>query len=79
VMILGGHGPNRIGQGIEFDYCCATASFCPAGDGFATVMVNQQPETVSPTTHPADTPFYFEPLNPETCSMSSKRERTWKG
>ena len=46
VMILGG-GPNRIGQGIEFDYCCCHASFAAQDKGFVTVMVNSNPETVS--------------------------------
>ena len=46
VMILGG-GPNRIGQGIEFDYCCVHAAFSLKEDGFETVMVNSNPETVS--------------------------------
>ncbi len=46
VMILGG-GPNRIGQGIEFDYCCVHAAFALKEDGFETLMVNSNPETVS--------------------------------
>ena len=46
VMILGG-GPNRIGQGIEFDYCCVHAAFALKEDGFETIMVNSNPETVS--------------------------------
>ena len=45
-MILGG-GPNRIGQGIEFDYCCVHAAFALKEDGFETIMVNCNPETVS--------------------------------
>src|SRR6202522_3978098 len=46
IMILGG-GPNRIGQGIEFDYCCVHAAFALKEDGFETIMVNSNPETVS--------------------------------
>jgi len=45
-MILGG-GPNRIGQGIEFDYCCVLAAFAMKEEGFETIMVNSNPETVS--------------------------------
>jgi carbamoyl-phosphate synthase large subunit len=60
VMILGG-GPNRIGQGIEFDYCCVHASFALQAEGFATVMVNSNPETVS-TDYDTSDRLYFEPL-----------------
>ncbi|QPN65970.1 carbamoyl-phosphate synthase large subunit [Synechococcus sp. CBW1006] len=60
VMILGG-GPNRIGQGIEFDYCCVHASFALQEAGFATVMVNSNPETVS-TDYDTSDRLYFEPL-----------------
>ena len=60
VMILGG-GPNRIGQGIEFDYCCCHASFALRQAGFATVMVNSNPETVS-TDYDTSDRLYFEPL-----------------
>ncbi len=60
VMILGG-GPNRIGQGIEFDYCCVHASFALQEEGFATVMVNSNPETVS-TDYDISDRLYFEPL-----------------
>ena len=63
VMILGG-GPNRIGQGIEFDYCCCHASFALRDDGFATVMVNSNPETVS-TDYDTSDRLYFEPLTLE--------------
>jgi carbamoyl-phosphate synthase large subunit len=63
VMILGG-GPNRIGQGIEFDYCCCHASFALRADGFATVMVNSNPETVS-TDYDTSDRLYFEPLTKE--------------
>ncbi|MEX0326664.1 MAG: carbamoyl-phosphate synthase large subunit [Puniceicoccaceae bacterium] len=60
IMILGG-GPNRIGQGIEFDYCCVHASFALSEDGFETVMVNSNPETVS-TDYDTSDRLYFEPL-----------------
>ncbi len=60
IMILGG-GPNRIGQGIEFDYCCVHASFALREDGFETVMVNSNPETVS-TDYDTSDRLYFEPL-----------------
>jgi carbamoyl-phosphate synthase large subunit len=60
IMILGG-GPNRIGQGIEFDYCCVHASFALREIGFETVMVNSNPETVS-TDYDTSDRLYFEPL-----------------
>ncbi len=63
VMILGG-GPNRIGQGIEFDYCCVHASFSLREDGFETIMVNSNPETVSTDYNVSDR-LYFEPLTTE--------------
>jgi carbamoyl-phosphate synthase large subunit len=63
VMILGG-GPNRIGQGIEFDYCCCHASFSLRADGFETIMVNSNPETVS-TDYDTSDRLYFEPLTKE--------------
>ncbi|NJM48206.1 MAG: carbamoyl-phosphate synthase large subunit [Alkalinema sp. RU_4_3] len=63
VMILGG-GPNRIGQGIEFDYCCCHASFALQADGFETIMVNSNPETVS-TDYDTSDRLYFEPLTKE--------------
>ncbi|ERN43132.1 carbamoyl-phosphate synthase, large subunit [Rubidibacter lacunae KORDI 51-2] len=63
VMILGG-GPNRIGQGIEFDYCCCHASFALREDGFETIMVNSNPETVS-TDYDTSDRLYFEPLTRE--------------
>ncbi|NEO30599.1 MAG: carbamoyl-phosphate synthase large subunit [Symploca sp. SIO3C6] len=63
VMILGG-GPNRIGQGIEFDYCCCHASFALSKDGFETIMVNSNPETVS-TDYDTSDRLYFEPLTKE--------------
>lgn len=63
VMILGG-GPNRIGQGIEFDYCCCHASFSLQEKGFETIMVNSNPETVS-TDYDTSDRLYFEPLTKE--------------
>jgi carbamoyl-phosphate synthase large subunit len=63
VMILGG-GPNRIGQGIEFDYCCCHTSFALRADGFETIMVNSNPETVS-TDYDTSDRLYFEPLTKE--------------
>ena len=59
-MILGG-GPNRIGQGIEFDYCCCHASFALKNNGFETIMVNSNPETVS-TDYDTSDRLYFEPV-----------------
>ncbi|HEB76990.1 MAG TPA: carbamoyl-phosphate synthase large subunit, partial [Methylothermaceae bacterium] len=63
IMILGG-GPNRIGQGIEFDYCCVHAAFALREDGFETIMVNCNPETVSTDFDTSDR-LYFEPLTLE--------------
>lgn len=63
VMILGG-GPNRIGQGIEFDYCCCHAAFSLSDAGFETIMVNSNPETVS-TDYDTSDRLYFEPLTKE--------------
>lgn len=63
IMILGG-GPNRIGQGIEFDYCCVHASMALRQDGFETIMVNCNPETVS-TDYDTSDRLYFEPLTLE--------------
>ena len=63
VMILGS-GPNRIGQGIEFDYCCCHASYALRAQGFETIMVNSNPETVS-TDYDTSDRLYFEPLTKE--------------
>jgi len=63
VMVLGG-GPNRIGQGIEFDYCCVHAAFALREDGYETIMVNCNPETVS-TDYDTSDRLYFEPLTLE--------------
>jgi carbamoyl-phosphate synthase large subunit len=73
VMILGG-GPNRIGQGIEFDYCCCHASFSLRDAGFATVMVNSNPETVS-TDYDTSDRLYFEPLTLEDVLNIIEAER----
>ncbi|MBI5699440.1 carbamoyl-phosphate synthase large subunit [Candidatus Saganbacteria bacterium] len=63
IMILGG-GPNRIGQGIEFDYCCCHASFALREEGYESIMVNSNPETVS-TDYDTSDKLYFEPLTRE--------------
>ncbi len=63
IMILGG-GPNRIGQGIEFDYCCVHAALALREDGYETIMVNCNPETVS-TDYDTSDRLYFEPLTLE--------------
>src|SRR5437899_1777996 len=63
IVILGG-GPNRIGQGIEFDYCCVHAAFALKEDGYETIMVNCNPETVS-TDYDTSDKLYFEPLTLE--------------
>jgi len=63
IMIIGG-GPNRIGQGIEFDYCCVHGSYALQGAGFETIMVNSNPETVS-TDYDTSDRLYFEPLTLE--------------
>ena len=63
IMVLGG-GPNRIGQGIEFDYCCVHAAFAMREDGYETIMVNCNPETVS-TDYDTSDRLYFEPLTLE--------------
>jgi len=73
VMILGG-GPNRIGQGIEFDYCCVHASFALREDGFETIMVNCNPETVS-TDYDTSDRLYFEPLTFEDVMNIVEREK----
>jgi carbamoyl-phosphate synthase large subunit len=63
IMVLGG-GPNRIGQGIEFDYCCVHAALALREDGYETIMVNCNPETVS-TDYDTSDRLYFEPLTLE--------------
>jgi len=73
VMILGG-GPNRIGQGIEFDYCCVHASYALREEGIESVMVNSNPETVS-TDYDTSDRLYFEPLTLEDVLHIVERER----
>ena len=75
VMILGG-GPNRIGQGIEFDYCCVHAAFGLKEDGFETLMVNSNPETVS-TDYDTSDKLFFEPLTLEDVLHIYEREKCW--
>nr|QKY14860.1 carbamoyl phosphate synthase, small subunit (CARP) [Polytomella parva] len=73
VLILGG-GPNRIGQGIEFDYCCCHASFSLRNQGFETIMMNCNPETVS-TDYDTSTRLYFEPVTLEDVLNVIEAER----
>jgi carbamoyl-phosphate synthase large subunit len=75
VMILGG-GPNRIGQGIEFDYCCVHAAFALKEEGFETLMVNSNPETVS-TDYDTSDKLFFEPLTLEDVLHIYQREQCW--
>jgi carbamoyl-phosphate synthase large subunit len=75
IMILGG-GPNRIGQGIEFDYCCVHAAFALKEEGFETLMVNSNPETVS-TDYDTSDKLFFEPLTLEDVLHIYERERCW--
>ncbi len=75
IMILGG-GPNRIGQGIEFDYCCVHAAFALKEAGFETIMVNSNPETVS-TDYDTSDKLYFEPLTLEDVLNIYEREKAW--
>ena len=73
VVILGG-GPNRIGQGIEFDYCCCHASFALREAGYETIMINCNPETVS-TDYDTSDRLYFEPLTAEDVLAILKKEQ----
>ena len=73
IIILGG-GPNRIGQGIEFDYCCVHAAYALREAGFETIMVNCNPETVS-TDYDTSDRLYFEPLTAEDVIALVKREQ----
>jgi carbamoyl-phosphate synthase large subunit len=73
VMVLGG-GPNRIGQGIEFDYCCVHAAFALHEAGYETIMVNCNPETVS-TDYDTSDKLYFEPLTVEDVLSIYEKER----
>jgi len=75
IMIIGG-GPNRIGQGIEFDYCCVHASFALRDAGFETIMVNSNPETVS-TDYDTSDRLYFEPLTLEDVLNVYRNEKCW--
>ena len=74
-MILGG-GPNRIGQGIEFDYCCVHASYALKEEGIETLMVNSNPETVS-TDYDTSDKLFFEPLTLEDVLHIYQREQCW--
>jgi carbamoyl-phosphate synthase large subunit len=90
IMVLGG-GPNRIGQGIEFDYCCVHAALAMREDGFETIMVNCNPETVS-TDYDTSDRLYFEPLTLEdvleivasrsrsasSSSSAARRRSSWR-
>ncbi len=73
IMILGG-GPNRIGQGIEFDYCCCHASFALREEGYETIMINCNPETVS-TDYDTSDKLYFEPLTIEDVLTIYNKEK----
>jgi len=73
IMVLGG-GPNRIGQGIEFDYCCVHAAFAIRDSGFESIMVNCNPETVS-TDYDTSDKLYFEPLTVEDVLSIYEKER----
>jgi len=73
IVILGG-GPNRIGQGIEFDYCCCQASYALKESGFETIMINCNPETVS-TDYDTSDRLYFEPLKEEYVFNIIKKEK----
>jgi carbamoyl-phosphate synthase large subunit len=73
IMVLGG-GPNRIGQGIEFDYCCVHAAFALRDEGFESIMVNCNPETVS-TDYDTSNKLYFEPLTVEDVLAIYEKEK----
>jgi carbamoyl-phosphate synthase large subunit len=73
IMVLGG-GPNRIGQGIEFDYCCVHAAFAIRDEGYESIMVNCNPETVS-TDYDTSDKLYFEPLTVEDVLSIYEKER----
>ncbi len=73
IMVLGG-GPNRIGQGIEFDYCCVHAAFAIRDAGFESIMVNCNPETVS-TDYDTSDKLYFEPLTAEDVLSIYEKEK----
>ena len=73
IMVLGG-GPNRIGQGIEFDYCCVHAAFAIRDEGYESIMVNCNPETVS-TDYDTSNKLYFEPLTVEDVLSIYEKEK----
>ena len=73
IMVLGG-GPNRIGQGIEFDYCCVHAAFALRDEGYESIMVNCNPETVS-TDYDTSDKLYFEPLTVEDVLSIYEKEK----
>ena len=73
-VIILGNGPNRIGQGIEFDYCCCHASFAVQDEGFTSVMINNNPETVS-TDYDTSDKLYFEPITIEHVGHVIHREK----
>jgi carbamoyl-phosphate synthase large subunit len=75
IMVLGG-GPNRIGQGIEFDYCCVHAALALREDGYETIMVNCNPETVS-TDYDTSDRLYFEPVTLEDVLEIVDKEKPW--
>jgi carbamoyl-phosphate synthase large subunit len=77
IMVLGG-GPNRIGQGIEFDYCCVHAALAMREDGYETIMVNCNPETVS-TDYDTSDRLYFEPVTLEdVLEIVSQGKAGWR-
>src|SRR5690554_7756972 len=71
IVVIGG-GPNRIGQGIEFDYCCVHAALAMREDGYETIMINCNPETVS-TDYDTSDRLYFEPRSEEHTSELQSR------
>ena len=77
IIVLGG-GPNRIGQGIEFDYCCVHAALALREDGFETIMVNCNPETVS-TDYDTSDRLYFESLTLEDVRAGDHRQGKTQG
>ena len=76
-VIILGSGPNRIGQGIEFDYCCCHAAFALRDDGFETIMINCNPETVS-TDYDTSDRLYFEPSDPGRCVCHLRTRSVWR-
>ena len=76
ILVLGG-GPNRIGQGIEFDYCCVHAALAMRDDGYETIMVNCNPETVS-TDYDTSDRLFFEPVTLEDVLVYFSKKKTKK-